>query len=124
MRFLRGILCFITFVLYILGFCIYVVASMTDEEEIKIVGVVLLVIAFVLSLIESRFYPKGKRAKCAAFFFVNGAIIFCYMSIILLPMAKMISNMLDNQHGDFFAWKYGLIWKDERLEMDNHRTNF
>ncbi len=119
MKFLRGIVCYITFIVYVIGFCVYLVSSMAGEDDVKGVGIALLIFGFVLSLIESRFYPKGKRAKCAAFFFVNGAIIFCYMSIVLFPVAKMISTMLEAQHGDFFDWKEGFIWNqsEERLAM-------
>lgn len=119
MKFLRGIVCFITFVVYVIGLCVYLVSSMVGEDDVKGVGIALLIFGFVLSLIESRFYPKGKRAKCAAYFFVNGAIIFCYMSIVFFPVAKMISTMLEAQHGDFFDWKEGFIWNqsEERLAM-------
>lgn len=118
-KFLRGIVCYVTFVVYILGFCIFAVASMTGEDDAKGIGIGLLIVGIILSVIESLFYPKGKKAKCAAFFFVNGAIIFCYMSIAFFPVAKIISTMLESQHGDFFDWKHGMIWNqsEERLAM-------
>jgi hypothetical protein len=117
--FLRGIVCYITFVVYVIGFSFYLITSLVGEDELKIAGIILLIIGLVLSIIESRFYPKGKRARCAVFFVVNGLIIFLYMSILFAPIGKMLSTMLEAQHGDFFDWKYGMIWNqsEERLAM-------
>lgn len=122
MAFLRGIVCLANFILYLIGFCVSLFFTFKGEKTIAVLGYVLLGIAFVMSLIISRFYPKGKRFKCAAFFPLNGLIIFGYLSIILFIPMRVLNNILMGMNYDFADWKRGLIWdqSEERLSKKIH----
>ena len=122
MAFLRGIVCLVNFLLYLIGFCISVVFTFKDEKTVAVLGYVMLGIAFVMSLIISRFYPQGKRIKCAAFFPLNGLIIFGYLSIIFLLPMRYLNRILMGMNFDFADWKNGIIWdqSEERLSKKIH----
>ncbi len=121
MRFIRGICSLLSFDFIILGAC-SIIASFfrSDMSFINIPGILMIVLGVGINCMFSFKERAENRMMAARYFFVNGAIIFTYLTIVFFPVGKMIRNTLPSS---FDAWVNGNLSGYKEIEQKNIIAN-
>lgn len=98
MRFIKGLCSLISFFLILFGTFGCVVYWVNGLGIISPTGLIMIVLGLGINCLFSM-KENGNKVLAAKYFFLNGAKFFCYMTIVLIPLGRIIKNKLPSSFG-------------------------
>ena len=105
MKNLKGLCSLLSFCLILVGACGCIAFYVNGIGIISPTGVIMIALGVGINCLFTM-KENSDKFLAAKYFFFNGAIWFCYITIILIPLGRTIKNKLPSS---FDSWLEGKV---------------